>query len=97
MSRVDLNQALTPSILDRLIEQMIGTLETRGVILEVPDEVRDEFVRLAGVEQGVPPLKRLLRERILNRVAELMVGESNQGLLRVRATPGTTELTVLNP
>jgi ATP-dependent Clp protease ATP-binding subunit ClpC len=85
--------AVMRGILDRQIEQMVDTLAGRGVILEVPDEARDEFVRLAGTEQGVPPLKRLLRERILNRVAELMVRESMPDVLHVRATPA--ELTVV--
>jgi ATP-dependent Clp protease ATP-binding subunit ClpC len=61
------------TILDRLVDQMRESLEARGVVLEVTDEVRAELVLQAGTEQGVPPLKRLLREQVLNRVVEIMV------------------------
>lgn len=66
-------------ILDCLVEEMTRNLQSRNVDLKITDAVRDVLVREAGTDQGVPPMKRLLRDRILNRVVELMVhGPSDQ-------------------
>jgi len=56
--------------------------------VSVPDEIREVLVREAGTEQGVPPLKRLLRDKILNRVVELMVSTPAASTLRVTAAKG---------
>jgi ATP-dependent Clp protease ATP-binding subunit ClpA len=76
------------SILDRLVEELRSNLAARDVILEVPDEVCTALVREAGTEQGVPPLKRLLRDKLLNRVVELMVSTPAAEPLFVTAAIG---------
>ncbi|MFO7905454.1 MAG: AAA family ATPase [Planctomycetota bacterium] len=71
-----LSRSVMRRILDCLVEEMADNLRARGVDLTVRDAVREALVREAGTDQGVPPMKRLLRDRILNRVVELMVHEA---------------------
>ncbi len=76
------------NILDKMVDELVQNLDTRGVVLDVPDDVRDALVKKAGTKQGVPPLKRLLRERITNRVVELMVNAPSGSTLQAIAIVG---------
>jgi ATP-dependent Clp protease ATP-binding subunit ClpA len=84
-------------ILNGLIAELSDNLTSRGVVLEVPDEVRDVLVRRAGTTQGVPPLKRLLHDQILKRVGELMLSGPANETLQVAAMveDGEIELRVV--
>ena len=80
-----ISEEILHSILKRLIDETIVGLKNRNVSLEVSKDVIDAIVHEAGTKQGVPPLKRFLRERILNRIAELMVVKPLGGILEVKA------------
>jgi ATP-dependent Clp protease ATP-binding subunit ClpA len=81
-----LGRGTLASILDQLIEELVQRLATRGVELEVSADVRASIVAAANLDQGVPPLKRLLRERILSRVAAMLVEHDAADSLHVQAS-----------
>jgi ATP-dependent Clp protease ATP-binding subunit ClpC len=60
-------------ILDGLVEPLITNLQAHDVHLEITPAAKDWLAKKAGVERGVPPLQRLLRDRVLNRVTQQMV------------------------
>lgn len=64
--------ALHEILLDHL-EEITSGLQRRAVSLKVSEEVREWLIKKSGSNGGVPALKRLVREQILNKVTECMV------------------------
>lgn len=75
-----LTSTVLREILDGLIETLLGNLRTHDVTLRLSAEVRNALVRKAGRNLGVPPLQRLLRDEVMNRVTQWMVRDSARPL-----------------
>jgi ATP-dependent Clp protease ATP-binding subunit ClpC len=75
---------MTPKVMREILGGLIvglqKNLSSHDVTLDVSDEAREALVKKAGTDFGVPPLQRLLRERVLNRVTQLMVSQSSRPL-----------------
>ncbi len=68
-------------ILEGLIDHLQNNLRSHEVTLDVSDKAREALTRKAGTDFGVPPLQRLLREQVLNRVTQLMVSHPSRPLV----------------
>ena len=68
-------------ILEGLIDHLQNNLRSHEVTLDVSDKAREALTRKAGTDFGVPPLQRLLREQVLNRVTQLMVSQPSRPLV----------------
>jgi ATP-dependent Clp protease ATP-binding subunit ClpB len=80
-------------ILERLIADLQNHLRSHEVTLDVDTETREALIKKAGTEYGVPPLQRLLRERVLNRVTQFMVRQPTRPLA-LRAVVGQAGIEV---
>lgn len=81
-----LSPVVIRDIVNIQLEKVKERLHGRGIILEVTDEAYDYLAKGGYTpEYGARPLKRLIQNKILNPVAEFIIGQQvvNGGVIRV--------------
>jgi len=90
---------LSPAVIKEIVGIQLAVVEKRlldkGIMLRVADEVYDYLAKEGyNPEYGARPLKRLIQNRLLNPLAELIIGRklSGGGVVAVRLKDGQPTL-----
>ncbi len=88
-----LDESVIVSVVDKLLTELQSVLDEKDVVLDVDDEVRD-YLAKKGYDKlmGARPMARLINDEIKKPLAQMILFDEAQGVVKVRLKDGVLEL-----
>lgn len=88
-----LDESVIVSVVDKLLTELQSILDDKDVVLDIDDEVRD-YLAKKGYDRlmGARPMARLINDEIKKPLAQMMLFDEVQGVVKLRLNEGALVL-----